>query len=381
MTTPCYVIAILGRSPAVITELLWWLVVREDRDVLGIEVWTTDSPTSSQTGAYHLETAIRDGLWDKLRASTGDRVGQLPILPSRATPMPAPDVSGLSRVQRSWALRSFSHSGAVLEDIRTPEEAEVVCAALHDRVRTLRQTLPSEVVLVGSLAGGRKTMSAALQGAFTLQGRPGDRLLHVLTHHRIEACRSLFYQFVVPNEAVAKEMAIPVSAQVMVHDVRFPLLQVLLSNSHLKEELEQLPYVELWGRLGEVQRAGRQRRAVLAEGERGRWTLTVLVGDEALQQVSLTQALAETYSAIVHHPDGVRDADWRAWLVRNRQGKRARPLADSPDGDPEMTRNRITKLKRALHALRSAGLHEFLVESSGTLRRIPAARQVTVTVT
>lgn len=64
-----------------------------------------------------------------------------------------------------------------LSDIRTADDDHAFAACCYAAVAELAaQSLP----LVGSLAGGRKTMSAHLMAAFSVYARPADTLVHVL---------------------------------------------------------------------------------------------------------------------------------------------------------------------------------------------------------
>ncbi len=162
-----YVMCVLGESPTVLSNLLWWLASVEQQPVAGIEVWATGR------GIGHLQQLVATEDWSALQRLTGP----LPALQAGVEPA------------SSFGFRVHPHTleEAVLDDVRSADEAAAVSACLHDRVRTLRQELPEGIQLLGCLAGGRKTVSAALQTAFCLQARAQDRLVHVVFDAGVEA--------------------------------------------------------------------------------------------------------------------------------------------------------------------------------------------------
>lgn len=82
-------------------------------------------------------------------------------------------------------------------------------------------TRENALPLIGSIAGGRKTMSAHLMTAFSVYARPDDRLTHVLlTDPTLENKHSFFYP----------EPGSPRYAQLLnLVDIRFPRLRSVLS--------------------------------------------------------------------------------------------------------------------------------------------------------
>jgi CRISPR-associated protein (TIGR02584 family) len=82
--------------------------------------------------------------------------------------------------------------GAALDDIRRRGDDTCFSDLCYERVERL--TRPDQLPLVGSIAGGRKTMSAHLMTAFSVYARPDDRLTHVLiTRPELEHDPSFFY--------------------------------------------------------------------------------------------------------------------------------------------------------------------------------------------
>jgi len=80
---------------------------------------------------------------------------------------------------------------AVLEDILTVGDNEIVANAITETVRKL--TSDPNTALHVSLAGGRRTLSYYLGYALSLFGRPQDRLYHVVVTREFESDDEFFY--------------------------------------------------------------------------------------------------------------------------------------------------------------------------------------------
>ncbi|MGC9035395.1 MAG: CRISPR-associated ring nuclease Csm6 [Verrucomicrobiia bacterium] len=78
-----------------------------------------------------------------------------------------------------------------LDDIRTPEDNEAAADFILESLRAFVED-PDKIV-IGSIAGGRKTMSALLYACFCLIGRDCDRLTHVLVNEPFEQLRDFFF--------------------------------------------------------------------------------------------------------------------------------------------------------------------------------------------
>lgn len=249
MSQPVFVIALLGMSPAVVTELLWHLVKVEERRVVGLEIWTTSSAIRP-AGSRMLNTLA--ALDRTLREQLGSLAEHLPPLPANLEPaVSRPELPGpVARV-----VRFCDADDVGLTDVDDDASATRVAEQLERRVGELTRSL-GEVELVGSLAGGRKTMSAALQTAFALHARPLDRLLHVLLHPDLESKGPpLLSSFACPVAAID---GIAPADQLSVHEVAFPWLQWLCPD--LADRLAHMPYE----RLCRMLRAGEATDASLA---------------------------------------------------------------------------------------------------------------------
>jgi CRISPR-associated protein (TIGR02584 family) len=166
-----YVVALVGKSPGVVTELLWYLAKQEGRKIAGVELWTTYGAWSPGTPGL-----ADDGpaMYAKLAAKGGG----LPQWPSSLQPVEDPELAPTGQVQ------VYIPGGPSLPDVTNEREARLFGEALHRRIAYLRREIPSR--LVGSLAGGRKTMTASMQSAFGLYARGSDRLCHVLVNRTVE---------------------------------------------------------------------------------------------------------------------------------------------------------------------------------------------------
>lgn len=366
-----YAIILLGTSPGIVTELLWWLMIREQRQVIGAEVWTTgtdDPEWAGVTGYGVFQGALRErGGWKALEHSVGERAPELPQ-PAGFPTWPPPD-AGPERGRLGIFL--FGDRDNQLVDIRGPGDAQRVAAQLHDRVRTLRRTLPPDVELVGSLAGGRKTMSAALLGAFSLQARASDRLLHMLLEPRIEAATRGGRDFFAPSAALAERTDVATEAQVAAYEVEFPLVRELASGRALRAVLDEHPYQGIWPAVRANSLAAGTHTAVLrpeVADRVDRWILEIHRPDEAGPVCvirGLTGGHAETYRAIVSQPGPATDEQWWAWLkALGERGKWSQGESWEKDGK-DIARTRRSSLGKALSELTLEGLADFCVQSNG----------------
>lgn len=397
MGSKVYCIAILGRTPAILTELMWWLVENENADVVGLEVWTTVSYDGSPTGYSQLSHALEQGLWRKLCEALGDQRYRVPSLPEDLDPIRAEDApipTDFSAEPRPFMVIGFQRKRGFIGDVRNDDDAVAIAAALHGRVRELRQNLPADVELIGSLAGGRKTMSTALESAFQLQARIGDRLVHVLTHPKIEDPASgVLADFVVPNQAIAEKLGVEIEDQVTVYTPPFVMIRELLLRAELRgrelqKAFDELDYDRLLGTLHRTVLSGEEPSARIDNGD-GRgppWRYNMFSGRNLRHCIPLNEADAETLSVILSF--GPAGADWRrayeALASRTEyRGPRANTPLDPWDFDPEKAaafiRKRLNRLKKRLGRLPSLGFDEFMLiqpEPRSQTYLVPAADRV-----
>lgn len=348
MRRGAYVVSVIGESPAVLSELLWWLCARERTSLAGIEVWATGR------GAERLRAGVAGPAWEALQHLTGP----LPMLLSDGT---APDASHGFRVHR------FTCEGRVLDDVRTEQESAAVAATLHDRVRNLRTALGAHIDIVGSLAGGRKTVSASLQTAFCLQAGPTDRLVHVLLHAELEArlrAEGCMADFWAPEARWEALSGVPVQEQVQVYDVPFPRIRHLVPR-RLGRALNELSWAQVWPVLDANMGLGAVAR--LERTARLRWAYRVLdpASGQVLYQTRLKARLGAMLAALASTPDDVSAGELVAWLDVNEVGW----APPSGRGHDDQTRERA--VRSAVSSLREhladlpIGLERFGPASTG----------------
>lgn len=153
-------LAVIGNSPAVLTETVWSLAHQE-------LAWIPDRVVAitTQTG----KRAIQDQLvhskgWDEL-VSVIERNSA-----SR----------GKLLFGASDSIRVIGDGNRDFPDIVTLEESEVAADFILGVVRQYTEQPGTEII--ASIAGGRKTMSALLLACMSLLGREQDRVCHVLAH-------------------------------------------------------------------------------------------------------------------------------------------------------------------------------------------------------
>lgn len=298
-----YVLSTIGESPSILTELLWWLCCIERRSVAGIEVWATGR------GSQRLRELVASDVWDALQG----RAGPLPALQ---------EVGSRPEASHGFRVHRFLHDGEVLDDVRTEGESASVSATLHDRVRQLRTELPERIPLLGCLAGGRKTVSAALQTAFCLQAGPADRLVHTVFDSALEGAlrqRGRLHEFSFPDPAWEALTGVAVCNQVTVYDVPFPRLRFLVPR-RLSEVLEKLPWNEVWPTL--EANMGRHARGVLRRRGIQTWTYEVVdvASERVLYTTRLKRRAGALLAAMAHVGEDATAAEVTAWLDAHEVG-------------------------------------------------------------
>jgi CRISPR-associated protein (TIGR02584 family) len=364
-----YLLAPMGTSPAVVTETLWHLVVSEAHRVVGVELWVTDSAVGApRTSLAALRSRVARGLWARLRRALGTAAERMPELP-RLFPAHGPDPR--RALADPLLVYRFERDGEPMADVRDLTDAALVGKQLHARVRHLCGVL-GETVLVGLISGGRKNFAPALQGAFELQGRPQDRLLHVLVHEDLESDAEVMADYVAPEAMVN---GVPVDRQLQVYDVPCPPLRYLPLDGPWRDALDRDDVGEVWSALRANLSAAGQHTARL-EGTGGqRWQLVIERDEQKVYVLPLTAGQAETYAALIAVPAGTDDpfADWGDHIDANRLGRRT----DGPRATlEEAMRRRLSALANATAPLAVVGLGEFALHLDGKNSHIPAAARV-----
>ena len=340
-----YVLCILGESPSILSNLIWWLTVQEQHPIAGIEVWATGR------GARRLADLTTLQGWERLQQAAG----RLPQAAYGAAPA------------CTFGFRVHRHrvDGAVIDDVRSAHEAAVVNATLHDRVRDLRQTLPEDIQLVGCLAGGRKTVSAALQTAFCLQARARDRLVHVVLDHAFEGrlrTDGRLAEFVFPEPMWEGYSGVAADEQIVVYDVPFPRLRYLVPR-RLSAALGTKRWDEVWPILDA--NMGRSAAGVLVRHSEKSWTYEVRDegSGEVLYAKPLTRRLGATMAALAAASPEATTSDLIAWLDTSNVHW-APPTAwgsgaDASDLRTQSMRRAISDLRKALENDLPMGLEAF----------------------
>ena len=161
--------AVLGSTPAVLTEALWALA-QETPPVIPDTVVVITTTLGAKLLHDQLLTPLpgrpTQTLWQALRG----RLRGAPKSRSHRLTLESPVIIDAADPMTGTTLP--------LDDIRTPADNAAAAEVILATVR--RFTTDADTRVLGLLSGGRKTMGALLHAALSLAGRPGDRLLHVL---------------------------------------------------------------------------------------------------------------------------------------------------------------------------------------------------------
>jgi len=136
--------------------------------------------------------------------------------------------------------------GQMLEDIRTPMENEFAGNQICEIVRELCQNEDS--VIYASAAGGRKTMGIYLTLAMSLFGRSEDSLSHVLVNADFETNRQFYYP---PPNPIMIDSYNPVTKETK-----------KISTETAKIYLAKIPFIRLRGISNENEEFGKARNYI-----------------------------------------------------------------------------------------------------------------------
>lgn len=174
-TDTAVLLAILGETPAVITETLWALA---QNDTLPFP--SVVSILTTQTNKMRFQSAVMDsGKWDELAALLASE-------PQSGQKLPLPEILVLPKP-----------GGRDLDDIQSAED---VTQAGDFMLRWVRGYAEQPgVQILASLSGGRKTMAALFSTCMTLLGREKDRMLHVHVNPPFDRPMDPPFLFPAPN--------------------------------------------------------------------------------------------------------------------------------------------------------------------------------------
>ncbi|MCS1410355.1 MAG: hypothetical protein M2R45_03547 [Verrucomicrobia subdivision 3 bacterium] len=179
-------LAVIGASPAVLTETVWALCLRPEPIVPDRVVTVTTTVGRRKLIGCLLKPLARfNGRtpWETLREA----------LAAKGT-----NVAGKLRfgntsedIRTIIGLDPASGLSTELEDIRVPDDNVTAANYLLSQVRSV--TANPDIRLVASLAGGRKTMGALLYACMTLSAREQDMLTHVLVGEPYERLADFYF--------------------------------------------------------------------------------------------------------------------------------------------------------------------------------------------
>ncbi len=161
-------IAVVGMSPAVVTESIWGLYMEQPELVPDeVKVCTTRKAWDNLCATL-LGKEKTAGVWAELEENLGKKI--------RLTKHIFED--GL---------------GGELADIVSSEDQNLVADQLLQQIRSYKNPQQEVCRLVASIAGGRKSMSALMYAAMSLGAEPGDIITHVLADEMASACPEFFF--------------------------------------------------------------------------------------------------------------------------------------------------------------------------------------------
>lgn len=367
-------VAVVGESPAVVTETLWAAAFGPDRD--------PDQPFAP--AEIHLVVTAR------AKRAVDDR-------------LLGPD-GGLDRYRKIWApntptpnLVAIQLGGNAIDDVTTKAESE----ALGDTLVALlaRLTSDPETRVYASMAGGRKTMGACTSLVISCLGRVQDRLSHVLLEEPdFERCDDFWFPlpadrfpdpedrlvgFVDPFGRMRTLDSAVAAEKLRLCDLPFPRLRYLVSEA----ELARLVGLGFTGIAEGLDEAARPLNCTLDASAR-----TLQVGARAPHRLdhlqfafvwTLARAAAEQWRGAGPAGHGPEHAGWLSvvdWTDPDspaitefvRIYAHSRRPADDPKADPD---DYVIGWQNAVKALRHSLAEPNVDEAQRDGRSLPNAIQ------
>ncbi len=225
-------IAVTGRSPAVLTETVWALAKHPQRPVIPDKIIVL----TTLTGEREIKGQLfgPDELWFTLRKQLlGKNHESDPRLDFADTP---------DRIR--VFTRKSGGKRVQLDRMDTIEETEAVGDCLVEEI--WNWVGRPETQVFASISGGFKTMSALLYAAMTVLGGPQDRILHVLVGEPYDGgTKPLFFWPKQPAQELEcirpSKTGLPgpqikaAKASLVLTDVQFPPLRKLFGDYGFKE--------------------------------------------------------------------------------------------------------------------------------------------------
>jgi len=207
-------IALCGMSPAVITETVYALAMKNNCPSKVIVVTTT-------LGREKIKEDILDsGIWSKLCKTLKEKI-DFGFSSYHIRLIPKPDAKGDA------------------EDILSTLDNNCAADFILSTLREFTENPDTEIVL--SIAGGRKTMSSIGALAMSLLGREEDTLCHVLVNTPFDSpslIPKFFFPLDVPiiHRSLDDSSITSADAKITLCDIPFPRLRYLFQN-----EFQRLP--------------------------------------------------------------------------------------------------------------------------------------------
>ena len=200
-------VATVGSSPAVVTEIIWYYAMDLDapRYPASVTIITTNHGLERwEKQVMRTSHSKSPSPWFQLQDEVlGDKLIPLSILRPRHD-------------------GGKNHSNGLeedfLSDITTDREDKLTANLCYSTIH--RFTQPGQLPLIGSIAGGRKTMSAHMMAAFSAYARRNDELVHVLVREEDEKDPNYFF----PNPGINRS-----ESGIQCIQVPFPLLRPYLN--------------------------------------------------------------------------------------------------------------------------------------------------------
>ncbi|MGM0706584.1 MAG: CRISPR-associated ring nuclease Csm6 [Bacteroidota bacterium] len=286
---PYNLIIAVGMSPAVVTETIFEIYYNRERIPASVDVVTT------RQGQAFVEALLLGK--DRLNPFTGE---PFESAKDRWTPFWEDVLERPEPVEIDFHVAQAN--GVPLDDIRDMGDdtrfANVCYALVEERTR------PDENQLVGSIAGGRKTMGAHLMTAFSVYARTNDRLTHILVHDPdLERDREFYY----PNP---KEHGANWRRMLDLVDIEFPRLRSILSEEQIIQEMKDRDQglEDLLATLTPHALSARDVERVVLELESGSARLVLYGTEGQLAQCALTPLTAATLAVFAEQRAQTVDA-------------------------------------------------------------------------
>ena len=258
-------LAVTGMSPAVLTETIWALAHPAEESGEAAIIPHRIIVLTTTLGRREIENSLFHPLprfgglsaWDALRAALAAAGHELDGRLRFGTT--ADDVRVFIAADRATGRT------AELDDIRTVADNEAAATFMLDQVRGLVED--SDKTVIGSIAGGRKTMGALLFACFSLLGRDRDRLTHVLVGEPFDQLRDFYFPAQPGGGLAHRDGSVrqPKDAAILLADVPFVPLRYLFRRELGRSAGGFLRLIEAC-RAGVRERLGESLRLIVERG-------------------------------------------------------------------------------------------------------------------